>query len=268
MVFPSGWFRRYDRLNIMNTKTNSANRFLLLLVALLLPFAAAGVYFLAQQVRSKDRHAESPVEPAALPEAVVADGEGIREVQLPPAAAPRPRIETLDQLVGRFAEGSLEMVDEEWSLNGLTIDSFEMTEQESTAVQNVLNSARTELMAAAQKHLAPDPERTTDKQQSFIMKPFPEEGAALRAKMMDGVTEVLGAERGRQFSRAFPQQSFCGDFGNLEVRMNVTPHLIADRTGLVVSYQCFRLSDGTRWGSGHMGLSELEKSMGLKLEIE
>jgi hypothetical protein len=252
----------------MNAKTNSANRFLLLLVALLLPFAAVGVYYLAQQGRSEARNPGSPSAVAARPAAAVAEAAGQKEVQLPPAAAPKPRIETLDQLVGRFAEGSLEMVDEAWSLNGLTIDSFEMTEQESTAVQNALNSARTELMAAAQKHLAPDPERTTDKKQAFIMKPFPEEGAALRAKMMDGITEVLGAERGRQFSSAFPQQSFCGDFGNLEVRMNVTPHLIADKTGLVVSYQCFQPSDGSRWGSGHMGLSELEKSMGLILEME
>lgn len=251
----------------MNTKTNSANRFLLLLVALLLPFAAAGVYFLARLGRDEVRYPGPPTT-AVVQSAAVSEEEGVKELQLPPAAAPKPRIETLDQLVGRFAEGSLEMVDEEWSLNGLTIESFEMTEQESTAVQNLLNSARTDLMAAAQKHLAPDPERTTDKQQAFIMKPFPEEGAALRAKMMDGITGVLGAERGRQFSSAFPQQSFCGDFGNLEVRMNVTPHLIADGTGLVVSYQCFRVSDGTRWGSGHMGLSELEKSMGLKLEIE
>ena len=252
----------------MNAKTNSANRFLLLLVALLLPFAAAGVYFLAKLGRNEARYPGSPSAVAARPAAAVSEDEGQKEVQLPPAAAPKPRIETLDQLVGRFAEGSLEMVDEAWSLNGLTIDSFEMTEQESTAVQNALNSARTELMAAAQKHLAPDPERTTDKKQAFIMKPFPEEGAALRAKMMDGITEVLGAERGRQFSSAFPQQSFCGDFGNLEVRMNVTPHLIADKTGLVVSYQCFDPSDGSRWGSGHMGLSELEKSMGLILEME
>ena len=253
----------------MNAKTNSANRFLLLLVALLLPFAAVGVYYLAQQGRSEARNPGTlPKTAVARPAAAVAEAAGQKEVQLPPAAAPKPRIETLDQLVGRFAEGSLEMVDEAWSLNGLTIDSFEMTEEESTAVQGVLNAARTDLMAAAQKHLAPDPERTTDKQQAFIMKPFPEEGAALRAKMMDGITEVLGAERGRQFSSAFPQQSFCGDFGNLEVRMNVTPHLIADKTGLVVSYQCFDPSDGSRWGSGHMGLSELEKSMGLILEME
>ena len=252
----------------MNTKTNSANRFLLLLVALLLPFAAVGVYFLAQPGRNEGPYPGPPPAVAARPMAAVSEDEGVKELQLPPAAAPKPRIETLDQLVGRFAEGSLEMVDEEWSLNGLTIESFEMTEQESAAVQNVLNAARADLMAAAQRHLAPDPERTTDKQQAFLMKPFPEEGAALRAKMMDGITEVLGAERGRQFSSAFPQQSFCGDFGNLEVRMNVTPHLIADKTGLVVSYQCFDPSDGSRWGSGHMGLSELEKSMGLQLEME
>ena len=252
----------------MNAKTNSANRFLLLLVALLLPFAAVGVYFLAQEGRHEGRYPGPPPAVAARPAVAVSEDEGAKELQLPPAAAPKPRIETLDQLVGRFAEGSLEMVDEEWSLNGLTIESFEMTEQESTAVQNALNAARTDLMAVAQKHLAPDPERTTDKQQAFLMKPFPEEGAALRAKLMDGITEVLGAERGRQFSSAFPQQSFCGDFGNLEVRMNVTPHLIADGTGLVVSYQCLDPSDGSRWGSGHMGLSELEKSMGLKLEIE
>ena len=252
----------------MNTKTNSANRFLLLLVALLLPFAAVGVYSLAQQGRNEGRHPGPPSAVAARPMAAVSEDEGVKELQLPPAAAPKPRIETLDQLVGRFAEGSLEMVDEEWSLNGLTIESFEMTEQESAAVQNVLNAARADLMAAAQRHLAPDPERTTDKQQAFLMKPFPEEGAALRARMMEGITEVLGAERGSQFSSAFPQQSFCGDFGNLEVRMNVTPHLIADKTGLVVSYQCFDPSDGSRWGSGHMGLSELEKSMGLQLEME
>lgn len=268
LVFPSGSFLQYSRLIAMKFPAHPVNRFLLLLVALLLPFAAAGVYFLAQLGRHDGRIAGPPPAPASAPGGPVAEVDRKQEAPLSPAAAPAPRIETLDQLVGRFAEGSLEMVDEAWSLNGLAIDSFEMSEQESMAVQNVLNSARTSLMALAQQHLAPDPERTTDKKQAFIMKPFPEKGAALRATLMQGVTEVLGAERGRQFSRAFPQQSFCGDFGNLEVRMNVTPQLMADRTGLVVSYQCFRVTDGSRFGSGHMGLSELEKSMGLKLEME
>jgi hypothetical protein len=254
----------------MNMETKSANRILLLLVALLLPFAAAGVYFLSRQVGARDGVPEggrgaAPATSQGMAAAPLPGDGGSRSGTRP---QPKSRIETLDQLVARFAEGSLDMVDDEWMLNGLTIDSFEMSEQEAIDVQKAVSATRNELMAMAQKHLAPDPLRTTDKKQAFLMKPFPEEGAALRAKMIGRVTEALGAERGTQFGRAFPEQSFCGDFGNLEIRMNVTPHLIADKTGLVVSYQCFRVSDGSRFGSGHMGLSELEESLGLKLEME
>lgn len=191
----------------------------------------------------------------------------------PPSPPPGPEVPDpwsgvdVSKLVQTYLREGFPLLDPEWKLSSKAVDALQLSPEEITKVQEILDSTRQRMRAEAQRRLAPDPRRSRGDVHAFRMKAYPREGRDIRAAMYDQVAKQIGATRGKLFHVAFSGGPFAGDFGLNELQLKVTPAESGGEGRFEVQYEALFYEDGRRKAAGEMPLENLERELGLKLDV-
>jgi len=214
-------------------------------------------------------------EPSAVPAAPVPVRSIERSTAAAVPASPPPVPEAPDpwsgvdvsKLVQTYLREGFPLLDPEWKLSSKAVDALQLSPEEITRVQQILDNTRQRMRAEAQRRLARDPRRSKGDVHAFRMKAYPREGRDIRAAMYDQVAKQIGATRGKLFHVAFSGGPFAGDFGLNELQLKVTPAESEGDGRFEVQYEALFYEDGRRKAAGKMPLENLERELGLKLDI-
>lgn len=162
------------------------------------------------------------------------------------------------------------LLDPGWKLSAKAVDALQLSPEEVTRVQNVLDTTRKQMQAEAQRRLVPEPRLSKGDVHAFRMKAYPREGRAMRAAMCEKVAQQIGAKRATLFSAAFSGGMFAGDFGWHDLELKVKPAAPADpgaAAGFEVEYKARAYDNGQLKKLAKLPLENLERELGLKLDI-
>jgi hypothetical protein len=162
------------------------------------------------------------------------------------------------------------LLDPEWKLSAKAVDALQLSPEEITKVQNVLDTTRQQMRAEAQRRLVPEPRLSKGDIHAFRMKAYPREGRAMRGAMCEKVAQQIGAKRATLFSAAFSGGMFAGDFGRHDLELKVKPAAPAEpgaAAGFEVEYKARAYENGQLKKLAKLPLEDLERELGLKLAI-
>jgi hypothetical protein len=204
----------------------------------------------------------SAMEPTTAPAAPV-----------PPSPPPAPEAPDpwsgvdISKLVQTYLREGFPLLDPEWKLSSKAVDALQLSPEEITKVQQILDNTRQRMRTEAQRRLVPDLRRSKGDVHAFRMKAYPREGRDIRAAMYDQVAQQIGATRGKLFHVAFSGGQFAGDFGLNELQLRVAPAEPGGAGRFEVQYEALSYEDGRRKAVGKVPLENLERELGLKLAI-
>lgn len=220
--------------------------------------------------------------PAALPAAPVSasvlEPTTAPAVAVPPKPTPPPEPLTPDpwgevdisNQLQSYLRTKIPLLDPGWKLSAKAVDALQLSAEEITRVQNVLDTTRQQMRAEAQRRLVPEPRLSKGDVQAFRMKAYPREGRAMRAAMCEKVAQQIGAKRATLFSAAFSGGMFAGDFGWHDLELKVRPAAPAEpgaAAGFEVEYKARAYENGQLKKLAKLPLEDLERELGLKLAI-
>lgn len=220
--------------------------------------------------------------PAAVPAASVPASAVEQAIAPPVAVPPKPtpppapltpdpwgEVDISEQHQSYIRSG-FPLLDPEWKLSSKAVDALQLSPEEITRVQNVLDTTRQQMRAEAQRRLIPEPRLSKGDVQAFRMKAYPREGRAMRAAMCEKVAQQIGAKRATLFSAAFAGGLFAGDFGRHDLELKVRPAAPAEpggTAGFEVEYKARAYENGQLKKLAKLPLEDLERELGLKLAI-
>ncbi len=220
--------------------------------------------------------------PAALPAAPVAasviEPTTAPAVAVPPKPTPPPEPLTPDpwgevdisNQLQSYLRTKIPLLDPGWKLSAKAVDALQLSPEEVTRVQNVLDATRKQMQAEAQRRLVPEPRLSKGDVQAFRMKAYPREGRSMRAAMCEKVAQQIGAKRATLFSATFSGGMFAGDFGRHDLELKVRPAAAAEPgagAGFEVEYKARAYENGQLKKLVKLPLEDLERELGLKLAI-
>lgn len=220
--------------------------------------------------------------PAAVPAAPVAasviEPTTAPAVAVPPKPTPPPAPLTPDpwgavdisNQLQSYLRTKIPLLDPGWKLSAKAVDALQLSPEEVTRVQNVLDTTRQQMRAEAQRRLVPEPRLSKGDVQAFRMKAYPREGRAMRAAMCEKVAQQIGAKRATLFSATFSGGMFAGDFGWHDLELKVRPAAAAEpgaTAGFEVEYKARAYESGQLKKLVKLPLEDLERELGLKLDI-
>jgi hypothetical protein len=216
--------------------------------------------------------------PAAPVPASVLESTTAPVVAVPPKPTPPPEPLTPDpwgevdisNQLQSYLRTKPPLLDPGWKLSAKAVDALQLSPEEITRVQNVLDTTRQQMRAEAQRRLVPEPRLSKGDIHAFRMKAYPREGRAMRGAMCEKVAQQIGAKRATLFSAAFSGGMFAGDFGWHDLELKVKPAAPAEpgaAAGFEVEYKARAYENGQLKKLAKLPLEDLERELGLKLAI-
>jgi hypothetical protein len=113
-----------------------------------------------------------------------------------------------------------DIFDLDFNLTAELIKKLNLDLVEAQRLKSIFVTARMHAAKLARKKATPDPESKNTNADNFIMRPFIEEGRALRMETRNAVMNLLGSERGNFFLDRIGWHSLFANFGEYSTKVS------------------------------------------------